>query len=146
MARQRPKLDWETLTHLPHAVLLRLAPDMKNDSPVSVFGTQGGSQRQALTARPGPFSRKSGTVCRTFVFPMGSQHGNAQHSEVRTSRETFTTHELRQMLEGERKTPAGLTEKMITDSIEVMEERETAIRRNNQRAARSYMLKLVASN
>lgn len=147
MAHPRPKLDWEAIAHLPQAVLLRLVPDMQVESPVSAkFGACGGTHRQALVARPGPFSRKSGTVCRTFVFPMGNQHGNAQRSEVKTSRLTFSTHELRQMAEGHMKTPAGLTEKMIADSIKAMEKREAAIRKNNQRAAQQYMLKLVASN
>lgn len=146
MAHPRPKLDWEEMTRLPKAVLLRLVLGLERDSPVSAFGACGGTRRQALPARPGPFSRKSGTVYRTFIFPMGSQHGIGQHSAVKTSRLKFSTHQLRQMAEGHMKTPAGMTQRMLEDSIATMEKHEAAIRKNNQRAARSYQLKLAANS
>jgi len=146
MARPRPKLEWEELAQMPRAVLLRIAETIEigETGPVTMFGSVGGSRRQVLPVRPAGFSRKSGTVCRTFVFPHAIEHGNAAQSMVSTTRVTYTTQELRMMLEGQVKPPAGLTERMISHSIEAMEKREHSIHHNNSRAARHYLQKLLA--
>jgi hypothetical protein len=107
------------------------------DPPTSAFArtaSAGGDSRKIGFARVGPIHREGPAVLQTFIFPLVAGRNRAKYTSYRRR---YTADDLENMLE-ENHIPAGLSEKLVKERLEILRQREQRIKANTADIARRH--------
>jgi len=99
------------------------------DPPTSAFArtaSAGGDSRKIGFARVGPIHREGPAVLQTFIFPLVAGRNRAKYTSYRRR---YTADDLENMLE-ENHIPAGLSEKLVKERLEILRQREQRLKTN----------------